>query len=151
MAARDRHVGGDAGSLGADRVAVESCVGNRGQRLAVALDGHVRARCAVPNEVDVLAALYLVAIGRKRDTDDVAGRLRLRALVAEPDGSAVYRSEAVGPGPGIAGTETLGRAVGRELRQLAGEDFFAALADGFGADEFGADNLGADGFGADEP
>ena len=62
------------------------------------------------------------------------GGLRLRALVAEPDGSAVYRSEAVGPGPGIAGAETLGRAVGRELRQLAGEAFFAALADRFGAD-----------------
>jgi len=60
--------------------------------------------------------------------------LRLRALVAEPDGSTVYRSEASGPACGLADAETLGHAVGRELRQLAGEGFFAALADNFGAD-----------------
>jgi hydroxymethylbilane synthase len=67
--------------------------------------------------------------------------LRLRALVAEPDGSEVFRSEAVGPGSEMADAEALGRTVGRELRQLAGEAFFAALAD----------NLGADGFGTDPP
>jgi hypothetical protein len=39
----------------------------------------------------------------------------------------------------MADAETLGRAVGRELRQLAGEEFFAALADRFGTDKFGAD------------
>jgi len=39
----------------------------------------------------------------------------------------------------MADAEALGRAVGRELRQLAGEDFFAALADNLAADRFGAD------------
>ncbi len=68
-----------------------------------------------------------------------SGGLRLRALVAEPDGSAVYRSEATGPGTGKADAEALGRAVGQELRQLAGEAFFAALADNLGADRTGAD------------
>jgi hydroxymethylbilane synthase len=78
--------------------------------------------------------------------EPVAGTqgLRLRALVAEPDGSALYRSEAAGPGSEMADAEALGRAVGRELRQLAGEAFFAALADRFGADRSGADRFGAD-------
>ncbi len=68
-----------------------------------------------------------------------SGGLRLRALVAEPDGSEVYRSEGTGPGTGKADAEALGRAVGQELRRLAGEAFFAALADNLGADRTGAD------------
>jgi hydroxymethylbilane synthase len=58
-----------------------------------------------------------------------AGALHLRALVAEPDGSEVYRSECSGPAAKTADAAALGRMVGRELRQLAGEAFFAALAD----------------------
>ena len=58
--------------------------------------------------------------------------LRLRALVAEPDGSQVYRSEAAGPARETAEAEALGHGVGRELRRLAGDSFFAALADNFG-------------------
>jgi hydroxymethylbilane synthase len=58
------------------------------------------------------------------------GALRLRALVAKPDGSEVYRSDCTGPAADAAEAGTLGRLVGRELRQLAGDDFLAALAGG---------------------
>ncbi len=52
------------------------------------------------------------------------GRLRLRALVAAPDGSRVFRAEAESA---PAEAEGLGRALGQELRIEAGEDFFKAL------------------------
>ena len=52
------------------------------------------------------------------------GRLRLRGLVAAPDGSQVFQAEAEGA-PEAA--EGLGRALGEELRIEAGEAFFKAL------------------------
>jgi len=63
-----------------------------------------------------------------------AGGLRLRALVAQPDGSEIYRSDCSGPGAGMADAEALGRVAGRELRGLAGDAFFAALSDRVGAE-----------------
>ena len=78
-------------------------------------------------------------IGVLAEPDGASGGLRLRALVAEPDGSAVYRSEAAGPGGDAAAAAALGHAVGQELRQLAGEAFFAALADHMGADPMRSD------------
>lgn len=51
-------------------------------------------------------------------------RLRLRGLVAAPDGSQVFRAEAESAPAEAAG---LGRALGQELRIEAGEDFFKAL------------------------
>ncbi len=54
------------------------------------------------------------------------GLLRLRALVAQPDGSRIFRDE--GEGPAEAATE-LGRRVGGSIRAAAGEAFFAALQD----------------------
>jgi hydroxymethylbilane synthase len=54
-----------------------------------------------------------------------AERLRLRALVALPDGSRVHRADLSGP---AADGEALGREAGRQLRAEAGADFFAALA-----------------------
>lgn len=56
------------------------------------------------------------------------GELHLRALVAEPDGSALNRAERRGP-PDQA--VEIGRAVGQELRTAAGEAFFEALRDLF--------------------
>ena len=53
-----------------------------------------------------------------------AERLRLRALVALPDGSRLFRAERRGSA-GMA--EALGRDVGAELRAAAGPDLFAAL------------------------
>jgi hydroxymethylbilane synthase len=48
--------------------------------------------------------------------------LRLRALVALPDGSKVHRWEATGPASDAA---ELGREAGRKLRAMAGPDFLA--------------------------
>jgi len=79
--------------------------------------------------LDVLDGSCRTPIAVLAEPEEASQGLRLRALVAEPDGSAVYRSEASGPGAEVAEAEALGRAVGRELRQLAGEAFFAALAD----------------------
>ena len=53
-----------------------------------------------------------------------AGRLRLRGLVALPDGSQVFSAEAEAD---AADAEGLGRALGQELRIEAGEAFFKAL------------------------
>ena len=58
-------------------------------------------------------------------TDDGAG-LRLRALVAWPDGSEAFHAEDSGP---LDDPEALGRAVGHALRDQAGPGFFEALAD----------------------
>jgi len=53
-----------------------------------------------------------------------ASALRLRALIALPDGSAVHRAERSGP---CGEAEALGRAVGEALRAAAGPEFFAEL------------------------
>ncbi|MFC4352122.1 hydroxymethylbilane synthase [Fodinicurvata halophila] len=58
----------------------------------------------------------------------VEGNLNLRALVAEPDGSRMHRSEHQGA---AADALNIGRAVGGELRAAAGEAFFEALRDLF--------------------
>ncbi len=62
-----------------------------------------------------------------RGANDGGARLRLRALVALPDGSQAHRAERRG-----AASEAiaLGRDAGAELRAAAGPAFFAALAAG---------------------
>ncbi len=55
------------------------------------------------------------------------GGLRLRALVALPDGSRVHRDEQSGAASEAA---ALGRAVGETLRAAAGEAFFEQMAQG---------------------
>ena len=52
------------------------------------------------------------------------GSLRLRALIALPDGSEAHRTERSGA---AAEAEALGRDAGEELRGKAGPDFIAAL------------------------
>ncbi len=95
--------------------------------------------------LEVLDGSCRTPIGVLAEPDGASGGLRLRALVAEPDGSAVYRSEAVGPAGDAAAATALGHAVGRELRQLAGEAFFAALADHKGANPTESGQGGSDG------
>jgi hydroxymethylbilane synthase len=53
------------------------------------------------------------------------GRLRLRALVAMPDGSALHRATQEGAAVDAA---RIGTEAGRALKATAGEAFFAALA-----------------------
>jgi len=53
------------------------------------------------------------------------GQLHLRGLVAEADGSAVWRGERQGP---VRDAEAIGNDLGQDLRQQAGEDFFRRLA-----------------------
>ena len=53
------------------------------------------------------------------------GRLRLRALVAMPDGSALHRTVQEGP---EADAARIGAEAGRALKAMAGQSFFAALA-----------------------
>ena len=52
------------------------------------------------------------------------GEMRLRGLVALPDGSRVHRAEQRAP---VGDAEALGRAVGEELRTAAGPEFFALM------------------------
>lgn len=54
---------------------------------------------------------------------DPAGRLRLRGLIARPDGSAVLTGERAGDG---AAARLLGADLGEELRRRAGPGFFDA-------------------------
>ena len=108
----------------------------------VRLVDHPASACQVTAEracLEVLDGSCRTPIAVLAEPEAGSGGLRLRALVAKPDGSEVYRSEATGPGTGKADAEALGRTVGQELRRLAGEAFFAALADNLGADRTGAD------------
>ena len=56
------------------------------------------------------------------------GGLRLRSLLALPDGSQLHRDDRRGPAPSLEAAVALGRAAGEDLRRAAGPDFFAALA-----------------------
>ena len=50
--------------------------------------------------------------------------LRLRGLVAMPDGSAAHRAEESGP---ASDPDAIGETLGRRLREMAGPDFYKAL------------------------
>jgi hydroxymethylbilane synthase len=89
------------------------CVAAERACLAV-LDGSCRTPIAAFAELEVPA-------------EAGAGGLRLRALIAQPDGSRVFRAERRGP---AGEAEALGRDAGAELRAAAGPDFLAALAPG---------------------
>ena len=50
--------------------------------------------------------------------------LRLRGLVALPDGSKVHAAETTGP---IEAAQSLGKALGQQLKAVGGPEFFAAI------------------------
>jgi hydroxymethylbilane synthase len=75
--------------------------------------------------LEVLDGSCRTPIAVLAELDEEGVELRLRALVALPDGSCVNRTELSGP---IEDGEALGREAGRRLRARAGTDFFAALA-----------------------
>ena len=67
----------------------------------------------------------IAALAELEGAELKGAELRLRALVALPDGSQAHRAERRGP---VAEAVALGRDAGAELRAAAGPDFFAALA-----------------------
>ena len=76
--------------------------------------------------LEVLDGSCRTPIAVLAELDQAGEKLRLRALVALPDGSRAHRAELSGPaGDG----EALGQEAGRRLRAEAGAAFFAVLAD----------------------
>ena len=85
---------------------------------------HAPTRQAVTAERALLAALDgscrtpIAALAISAEA-----RLHLKALIAKPDGSIVHRAELHG---GLEDAHSLGQALGRELRELAGPGFIDA-------------------------
>ena len=109
-------------AVGQGAIAVE-CRADDAPTLALvaAIDHSISSAC-VRAERGLLAALdgsCHTPIGGLAEI--VNRRLRLRALVARPDGSACLRAERTGA---IADAEQLGRDAGAELRARAGPGFF---------------------------
>jgi hydroxymethylbilane synthase len=91
-------------------------------------ESHLRVR-AERACLEVLDGSCRTPIGVLAELDGgTQGQIRLRALVAEPDGSAAWRTERTGP---AADADALARDAGAELRAAAGEAFFERLADLF--------------------
>ncbi|MBX6322480.1 MAG: hydroxymethylbilane synthase [Rhodospirillaceae bacterium] len=116
------------GAIGVERRADDGAM----RDLLAPIDDAASAAC-VAAERACLAALEgscrtpIAALAERLDPDAPAGRgrLRLRALVALPDGSVVHRDERVGP---EAAPEALGHAAGEALQKRAGPAFFNTLA-----------------------
>ena len=79
----------------------------------------VRAERACLEVLDGSCRTPIAALAELQD-----GGLRLRALIAQPDGSACHRAEQSG---NASDAEALGRAVGEELLAAAGPAFMASL------------------------
>jgi hydroxymethylbilane synthase len=58
------------------------------------------------------------------ELDETGATLRLRSLIALPDGSAAHRDDRRGP---AADAEAIGRAAALALKSMAGPEFFRAL------------------------
>ncbi|MDX1711079.1 MAG: hydroxymethylbilane synthase [Rhodovibrionaceae bacterium] len=102
----------------------------RTRDLVAPLDHQESALCVLAERacLEVLDGSCRTPIGVLAELEDGGDSLRLRALLAEPDGSRLWRSERRGaPRDAVE----LARDAGRELRAAAGEDFFERLADLF--------------------
>jgi hydroxymethylbilane synthase len=100
---------------------------------ARAADGNTLAMLAAINDLDSLTALgaeraFLAVLDGSCRTPIAghatisAGRLQFRGLIARPDGSEVLEAQRDGA---VTDAFDLGEDAGRELRELAGDDFFA--------------------------
>jgi hydroxymethylbilane synthase len=110
-------------AVGQGAIGVE-CRGDDAPTLALlaAIDHSISSAC-VRAERALLTALdgsCHTPIGGLAEV--VAGRMRLRALIASPEGSACLRAERTGA---ITDAKKLGRDAGAELRARAGPGFFA--------------------------
>ena len=95
-------------------------------RLEAINDGASQRRVAAERAcLEVLDGSCRTPIAALAELDEAGAGLRLRALVAMPDGGRVHRAERRGA---ASEAEALGREVGEELRAAAGPEFFAALA-----------------------
>ena len=99
-------------AVGQGALAIETRTAGAGRDACAALD-HVATRAAVVAERGVLAALgggCQVPIGAHAIAAD--GRVRVRAVVASPDGSELVQAESEGP---AEEAEAVGRRLGAEL------------------------------------
>jgi hydroxymethylbilane synthase len=95
-------------------------------RLEAINDGASQRRVAAERAcLEVLDGSCRTPIAALAELDQAGAGLRLRALVAMPDGGRVHRVERRGA---ASEAEALGREVGEALRAAAGSEFFAALA-----------------------
>ena len=112
-------------AVGQGAIGVECRAGDDRVRELLAPLDHAPTATAIAAERALLAALDgscrtpIAGLGEL----DGAGGLRLRALVARPDGSAVHTTERRGP---VSEAVALGADAGRELRVAAGPGFFDA-------------------------
>ena len=110
-------------AVGQGAIGVECRAGDDRVRELLAPLDHAPTATAIAAERALLAALDgscrtpIAGLGEL----DGAGGLRLRALVARPDGSAVHTTERRGP---ASEAVALGADAGRELRVAAGPGFF---------------------------
>ena len=95
-------------------------------RLAALDHGPSHRRIAAERAcLEVLDGSCRTPIAVLAELDGAGETLRLRALVALPDGSRVHHADLSGP---VGDGEALGREAGRQLRAEAGAAFFTALA-----------------------
>jgi hydroxymethylbilane synthase len=76
--------------------------------------------------LDVLDGTCHTPIAGYAQLDESGEKLRIRGIVAEPDGSQSWSGERTGS---VATAEAMARDLGAELRSSAGEAFFEALAE----------------------
>jgi hydroxymethylbilane synthase len=102
----------------------------RTRDLLAAIDDPDSALCVGAERacLEVLDGSCRTPIGVLAELDGAARSLRLRALIAEPDGTRLWRAERRGD---AGDAEALARDAGAELRAAAGEAFFERLADLF--------------------
>jgi hydroxymethylbilane synthase len=111
-------------AVGQGALAIETRAEGPGRDACAALD-HSSTRAAVTAERGVLAALgggCQVPIGASATVED--GIVRVRAIVASPDGGEVVRGEAQGP---AAEADRIGRALGEDLLERGARRILEAV------------------------
>jgi hydroxymethylbilane synthase len=114
-------------AVGQGAIAVEIRADDRATAAAVAVLDDPPSRMRATAERALLAELdgsCRTPIAALATLDEAGRALRLRGLVALPDGTRAHRVELSGPAEDAA---ALGRDAGRALREAAGPAFFAAL------------------------
>ncbi len=92
------------------------------------LDHNPTSLCVLAERamLDVLDGSCRTPIAGLATLSDDGQTITIKGLVAQADGSEIWRAQRQGPS---VDSDKLGRALGAELRAAVGEDFFAALMD----------------------